>query len=133
MVTLQSVLKSLIRRFTSKKDTSYMLNYLTLYIKEEQIRKDLLDHIIEQRISIHWTAAIISIINFLFVLATNIRTKDVFQIIFALIYLIGFLLVNTGFYYRYKKGLRWTSSGMFISHAILCSYAASPYGTALAP
>lgn len=72
MVKLHQVIKSLTQRFTSKKDTSYMLNYLTLHIKEEQIRKDLVDHIIEQRIFIHWTAAVISIINFLFVLATNI-------------------------------------------------------------
>jgi len=47
-----------------------------------------------------------------------------------LLWFIGFGPVNILFYFRFKNGLRWTSSAVFISQATLNSYGASAAGLA---
>ena len=106
-----------------------MLNYLTLWIKESQIRRDLVNHIIEQRVFVHWLNMIISTLNFLFAIYTYFKGGgDLLSLLGNLIWFIGFGPVNTLFYFRFKHGLRWTSSAVFISQALLNSYAASSAG-----
>ncbi len=106
-----------------------MLNYLTLWIKERQIRKDLVNHILEQRVFVHWFSVAISIVNFLFSLYTYlIGGSDLLSLLGNLIYFIGFGPINIIFYFRFKNGLRWTSSAVFICQAALNSYSASSAG-----
>ena len=109
-----------------------MLNYLTLWIKEEDIRKDLVNHIIEQRVFIHWVAATIAGIILVIQLILYKYTNDLLLLIGNIIYFIGLGPVNTIFLFKFKKGLRWTSSAIMFCQSIFLVYASSPYGTKIA-
>ena len=109
-----------------------MLNYLTLWIKEEDIRKDLVNHIIEQRVFIHWVIGLAASILLLIQLIMFKYKRDLLLLIGNIIYFIGFGIVNTVFLFKLKKGLRWTSSVIMVCHSVLLVYAASPYGAKIA-
>ena len=124
--------RKVLSKITSKKETAYMLNYLTLWIKEEEIRKDLVNHIIEQRVFIHWVTGLAASVLLLIQLIMFKYKSDLLLLIGNIIYFIGFGLVNTGFLFKFKKGLRWTSSVIMVCHSGLLVYAASPYGAKIA-
>jgi hypothetical protein len=43
-----------------------MLNYLTLWIAEKQVRNDFLAHLVQQRVLIHWITVINTTLLMLF-------------------------------------------------------------------
>ena len=110
MGVFESLKSKLIARITSKKDTAYMLNYLTLQIKEANIRKDLVNHIIEQRVFIHWLQALILSVALVMQLIIFKQSNDLLTLVVVLIYFTGFGVLNTIFLFKFKAGLRWTSS-----------------------
>ena len=61
------MLKDLKQRFTnlikSGKQTDYKLNFLTLHIESEEIRKDLSQHNIDQKIMIFWVSNVLTFLN----------------------------------------------------------------------
>ena len=58
--------------------------------------------------------------------------NDLLTLIGNVIYFIGLVPVNTIFLFKFKTGLRWTSSVIMLCHSILLVYSASPYGVKVA-
>jgi hypothetical protein len=131
MVTIESIKRAIRTKLTSGKDTAYMLNYLTLWIKEEKVRKDLINHIIEQRVFIQWAVAFLSIVVLLVQLVLYKVNYDLLSVISNLIYVLAYAVVNSVLLFRFKAGLRWTSCVVMLCQSILFVYAASPYGKML--
>lgn len=100
---------------TSKKDTAYMLNYLTLWIKEKQVRSDFLAHLILQRVLIHWVSVIIATLMMLYQIYIYCTGGDLYTIIKNFIYFATFAITNSILLFRYKNGLRWTPSICLVS------------------
>lgn len=132
MGVFESVKSKIISRITSKKDTAYMLNYLTLQIKELDIRKDLVNHVIEQRVFIHWLQSLILSVVVAMQSIFYKQSNDSLTLIVNLIYFLGFGVVNTIFLFKFKAGLRWTSSGVMLCQSVFLVYASSPYGVKIA-
>ena len=109
-----------------------MLNYLTLWIKEEKVRKDLVEHILEQRVLIQWFSTFIVSITLVIQLVIFKQNNDLLTLISNLIYFIGFGVVNSIFLFKFKAGLRWTSSMIMLCQSVLLVYASSPYGAKIA-
>jgi len=104
------------------------LNYLTLWIKEEKVRKDLVNHIIEQRVFIHWAVVFFSIVVLLVQLVVYKSNRDLLSIVSNAIYVVAYGVINTILLFRFKAALRWTSCVVMLAQATLFVYAASPYG-----
>lgn len=117
---------------TSKKDTAYMLNYLTLWIKDKQVRTDFLTHLIQQRILTHWVSVVIATLYTLFQVYIYCTGGEIYSLLNVVIYFFYFALLNTVLLFRYKNGMRWTPSLCLISLVILSAYAASPIGEHMA-
>ncbi len=118
--------------FTSKKDTAYMLDYLTLRIKEQQVKNDFLAHLVQQRALVHWISVIVATLNMLFEAYNHSTGGDLYTLVKMLIYFFAFAMANTVFYYKYKNGLLWTPSICLVFQAILAVYVASPIGESMA-
>jgi len=105
-----------------------LLNYLTLWIKEEKVRKDLVNHIIEQRVFIHWVAVFFSMVVLLVQLVVYKSNRDLLSIVSNAIYVVAYGVINTILLFRFKAALRWTSCVVMLAQATLFVYAARPYG-----
>ena len=109
-----------------------MLNYLTLWIKEQQVRADFTAHLVQQRILTHWVGFVLVTLYTIFQIYLKCTGGELYTLLYVLIYFFYFAIVNTVLLFRYKNGLRWTPSLCLVSLAILSAYAASPLGENIA-
>ena len=101
--------------------TDHQLNYLTLNIQNKEIRKEVENHILDQKLIVFWFAVVTATGNLALEILQFFQTRKVLTLSIGLVYWIGFAALFALFRWRFQKAIRFIPCLVFVTIAVLIS------------